>query len=180
MFGIILNYLRYININYSEMTKHELNHLLKEAEYYELGPIIDYLKSKQTAIQFVKLHVNNYYYSGNRLVGTNKLSDLYDINLNTGICTGYTGVIEIELDRQYEFEKIELGGFCGDVNFGYNSGAGAQILTSKDKQVWNSVGRIPYDIEKIVNLSIKRTFAKYIKFDSTGYIGLGYLKIIPN
>jgi hypothetical protein len=59
------------------------------------------------------------------------------------------------------------------------NGSGASILTSKDKSSWVEVGKIPSNYTStITTVKLKRTVAKYIKFQHNSYLGIGFLNII--
>lgn len=175
MFPYILDYLRYNKICYQRFSKHELNELKIEADYYEIGPISEFLEVKGTVFEFVKFEFSGPYSNA----GTNKVEDLTDINLNTGICATSPGWIIVELNREFEFDRIEIAGFNGNMNvWAPSNGENAQILTSVDKINWKYVGCIPYGYgPKITSVTLIKSHAKYIKFQHNTYLGLGYLDI---
>jgi hypothetical protein len=136
-------------------------------------------------IVFVSFEFSGEYRSGTQVAGSNNIEDLNDhddITCLKGICTGYPGWIVIELNREVEFEEIEIGGYKGNTNlYASSNGSGAAILTSLDKISWTNVGSInsnyatsPY-IHKVTS-----SRAKYLKFTHNSYIGIGYLRIIKS
>jgi hypothetical protein len=96
-----------------------------------------------------------------------------------GVCAGSPGWIIVEMKRECEFEEMEIAGWKGNSTIWYcENGSGANILTSMDKEKWTQVGNIPSGYgSKIAKVKVKKSFAKYIKFQYTSYIGIGYLNI---
>ena len=112
--------------------------------------------------------------------GTHNFEDIKTTDLNTGgICVDSPCNIQLELDFEHEFEKIEIGGWNGNSSWAVYWGANAKIYTSRDKTNWTEVGTVPSDFgNKISIVSVKKTTARYIKFQHTSWLGLGHLKII--
>lgn len=179
MFTYILDYLRHKKINYKRFNKEELEELRVEAEYYEIGDIVAYLEDKMKEIEFVNFEYSGpYSYSGN-VVGTGKIEDLKDRSLMKGICATSPGWIIIELNTEWEFEELEIGGWNGNSTYWYaNNGVGASIMTSNDKVNWKTVGTIPNNYgSQIQTVKLTKSSGKYIKFNHNSYLGLGYLDI---
>jgi hypothetical protein len=99
-----------------------------------------------------------------------------------GICTNYPGWIVLELNRECEFEDCEIGGWKGNTNiYASSNGSGASIMTSIDKVNWTTVGSIPSNFgNAITPVKVTRTKAKYVKFNGTSYLGVGYFKIMKS
>lgn len=119
-----------------------------------------------------------YVYKG-QTAGTNQVTDLRDKTQMKGVCTSSPGWIVVEMKRECEFEEMEVGGWKGNSTIWYcENGSGATILTSTDKQKWTQVGNIPSGYgNKIAKVKVKKSSAKYIKFQYTSYLGVGYLDI---
>jgi len=128
---------------------------------------------------FINFDSNGLYYVNNILIGTQNVNDLEDISPETGICAHTPGWIIIELNDICTFEKIGISGFAGnEKQWAPNNGSGAKISTSIDKIKWTEVGNIPGNYGKnIININLVKTSAKYIKFQSSFYLGIGFLKI---
>jgi len=96
-----------------------------------------------------------------------------------GVCTGSPGWIVVEMKRECEFEEMEIAGWKGDPTIWYaENGSGATILTSNDKEKWTQVGSIPSGYgNKIVKVKVKKSYGKWIKFQYTSYLGIGYLNV---
>ena len=97
----------------------------------------------------------------------------------TGICAISPGWIVIELNKEWEFDEIEVAGWNGNTTlWGVANGAGASILTSTDKSDWKTVGTLPTDFgDTIKSVKLTKSSGKYIKFNCNSYLGLGYLHI---
>ena len=110
MFPLIIEYLRTKAISYSGLTKHDLELLRKDAEYYQLAEVNEYME-KFKDIDFVSFESSGEYLISGQTVGKNNLTDLKDKYLLKGICTNSPGYIIIELDGQWEFKTIEVDGY---------------------------------------------------------------------
>lgn len=100
--------------------------------------------------------------------------------MSTGIVAASPGWIIIEFNKEWEFEEIEIAGFNGNTSaFAVSNGANCQILTSKDKSNWVSVGSIPGNYGAFIQkVRLTKSSAKYIKFQHNSYLGIGYLDVI--
>ncbi len=96
-----------------------------------------------------------------------------------GVCTGANGWVIIEMKRECEFEEMEVAGWKGNSAIWYGeNGSGSTISTSLDKDKWTKIGNIPSGYgSKITKVKVKKSSAKFIKFEHTSYLGLGYLDI---
>lgn len=182
-FDVLLSFLRNQKVNLSSYVDEEIPLILKEAEFYHVFGLVEYLKTYVSKIFFINFEFSGEYRSGNSVAGTNNIEDLNnheDTSCTRGICTGYTGWIVLELNKEVDFDKLEIGSFRGNTNiYSSSNGSGASIKTSLDKTNWVNVGTInsnyangPY----IHNITQSR--AKYIKFEYSSYIGIGYLRVI--
>jgi len=90
------------------------------------------------------------------------------------------GLIVFELASVTNVSTIEIGGWVGDKSiWSPTNGVGATILTSTDSYNWTEVGKIPSHFgESVIQVVLKPTNAKYIKFQHSGFLGLGYLNIL--
>jgi len=178
-FSFLLDYLRYKKLDLKTFNTDQQLELLEEARYYELGELIDLFSNITKKIEFIKLEVSAYFTISGLMVGTGKLEDLSDRSQTKGICTHFAGWIIIELNNDWEFSEIEIGGFKGQTNnFSAENGANAQIQTSLNKVTWNNVGTIPSGFgSAIKTVKLTTSTARYIKFTSNGHIGLGFLEI---
>jgi len=179
MFYHILDFLRFKKINYKRFNKEELNELKIETEYYEIAEIYGYLHDQLKEIEFVRFESNGVYEYNNQTAGTNLVKDLNDRSLLKGICAKSPGWIVIELNSEWEFEELDIAGWNGNSSLWYNgNGSGASILTSIDKINWKSVGTIPSNYAgTIQTVKLAKSTGRYIKFNHSSYLGIGYLNI---
>lgn len=180
-FPFILDYYRFKKIDFKKLTKADCQHLLIEAEYYFIDDIRSELEERLADPKFVKLETNANYIYKDVVAGTNKLEDLSDPDQNTGVCVASPGKIVVELNKEWEFNALEIGGFKGDNKIWYpDNGSGAKIFVSKDKNKWTEVGKIPSGFgNKVKNVKLKtEVSAKFVKFESNSYLGIGFLKLI--
>ena len=177
LFPYILNFIRTGKINYQRFNKEELAELKIEVDYYQIEEIQTYIEDLTREIEFLNFETSGDYKYNNKVAGTQILADLKDKDLKSGICSNSPGKIQVELNREWEFDEIEIGGWNGDSYLWYNgNGSGAKIYTSKDKETWTQVGTIPSTYaSKIVSVKITKSVAKHIKFEHSSYLGIGYL-----
>jgi len=178
-FPFILDYIRYKKLNLKQFKKEELEELKEEAEYYEMGDLNKQFEENLN-LRFVRFETNGIYSYNGQTAGTNKVEDLDDKSLLKGICATSPGWIIIEMNTETLIEKIEIGGWNGNTGlWAASNGSLATIYTSQDKDDWKQVGTIPDDYgAKIQTVSLTKSSAKYLKFESGSYLGIGYLKVI--
>lgn len=177
MFSVILDYLRTGNISYKKLKKDELEILRDDAEYYRLHEIQEYLDSRLRDIEFISYDYSGAYIYVNQTAGGSGVKELKDKSCMKGICAKSPGWIIIELNGEWEFDKIDIGGWKGNNIIWYpDNGAGATIQTSIDNQTWKNVGSIPYGFgSNIANVKLTKSSARFIKFSCSSYLGIGYL-----
>lgn len=121
-----------------------------------------------------------YIYKG-KMAGNNNLEDLDDKDLKKkgGICAASPGQITITLSKMLTFNALEIGGYSGDSVLWYSeNGAGAEILVSLDNKEFRKIGNIPRGFgSEIKRVSFEATNAKYLRFNHTSYLGIGYLRL---
>lgn len=174
-FPLILDYLRTKKISIKNMKKSDLDAFEKECSYYGIDVVEQIIAEMKKEVEFVSFESSGRYSSA----GTHKLEDLKNPNLMGGICVQSPYYIIIELNFEHEFDKIEVGGWNGNSSLWYiGNGANANILTSTDKTTWTDVGKLPSNLNATIQtVNLKKTSAKYIKFQHNSYLGIGYLKI---
>lgn len=177
-FPFILDYIRYKKINFKQFNEEELEELRAEADYYEITELNNKFEVNDT-IRFVGFESNGSYSYNGSTAGTGKVEDLSDKTLTKGICAKTPGWIILEINKEIEIEKIDIGGWNGNTSlWAASNGSSATIFTSKDKVNWRSVGTIPSDYgAKIQTIPLSKSTAKYLKFECSSYLGIGYLKL---
>lgn len=175
-FPIILNFIRNKTFNPKEFSRNDLEDIKFESEYYAIHPLTKILDEILNRVEFVSFTSAGRYSSN----GTHKLEDLSTKDLKTGICVQSPYFITIELNFEHEFEKIEIGGCtCNTSSWAPSNGVNASIMTSLDGVTFNEVGKIPSNFGgTIITVPVKKSTAKYIKFQHNSYVGLGYLNIL--
>ena len=178
-FDFFLDFLRTKKFSLAGFTKLQVDVIGVDADFYGLTDILNQIVETQKEAEIVSMAGTSNKYS---TAGTHLFQDLKTTDLNTGICVESPYTILLELNYEQEFDKIDVGGWNGNNGvWGVTNGANSKIYTSKDKTTWVEVGTIPSDFgNTIQRVNIKKTSAKYIKFQHTSYLGLGHLKIIKN
>lgn len=179
-FPHILDYLRKGEFDYKPFKKIQLMEIQKDAEFYGIESLWEVVNELTKDIGLVRFEFSGPYVFKGVTAGTNKIEDLTSKNLNIGgICADKPGWLIVELNNEWEFEEIEVGGWCGNQNLWYSgNGGGSKIFTSVDKEKWKSVGTLSSGFaNKIVTVKLHRSFGRYIKFEHNNYLGLGYLFI---
>lgn len=179
-FPYILNFLRTGKIEESKFNEDEKEDLLAEAQFFEVQFIVEKLRATVAEVEFTKHEFSGEFKYSDKVVGTNNPKDLKDKTLQKGIVANTPGVITLTMSREVEFQEIEIAGYNGNSTAWYvGNGRGSQILTSIDNSHWVSVGTIPQEFgHEVLKVSVTKSKAKYIRFSSTDFIGIGYLNII--
>ena len=179
LFSYIIDYIRNKRINLKTLSKELIYKIRIEADYFEIWDLVFEIDNLQAEVKFIKFNTTGDYIFKTKIIGTNKLEDLSNKDLKTGICSTTPGKIIIEFNKEASFNEIDVAGFCGDDAWYSQNGKGADIFISKNGLSWEKVGKLA-KLEKTierVNLDTTAT-GKFIKFESNSYLGLGYLKII--
>lgn len=181
-FGAIMNYLRSGKVNYGKFSNEDLEELKIEADYYELVEIVSYLDERLKEPVIVNFTFSGAYVTSGVTVGSNKLEDISDRSLTTGICAKTPGWIVFELNHEFEFSTIEVAGYSGNLTYWASSnGSNSTILTSKDNVNFTQVGTVPSSFaNNITQVSVTKTSARFIKFNHNSYLGLGYFRVIKS
>jgi len=176
-FDVILNYIRTKSFNHKDYLRAELEDIKFESDYYSLNELSKILNDILSQVVFISFTSSGRYSS----CGTHKLEDLSTKDTKTGICVQSPYYITIELNFEHEFEKIEVAGFTGNSGtWSPSNGSNAQVLTSSDGISFKEVGRLTSLSSTINTITLKKSTAKFIKFQHNGYLGLGYLNILKN
>jgi hypothetical protein len=181
-FEYILSFFRNKKVDCSSLSSKQLDRLLIEVEFYEIQELIEFIEELRIEIKFVKFDSNGTYQSGTTMAGTNNIDHINnneDKSLRNGICATSPGWIIFELLREVDIDQIEIGGWNGNTGiWGVSNGSGATILTSRDKNVWVTVGNIPGTFGATIStVNLTKSRAKYVKFNHNSYLGIGYFKI---
>jgi len=178
-FDFFMDYLRTKRFCLINKTKGDLDQLFSDATFYGFTIIAEQIEELMKEVTFVNMDGSSNKYSS---CGNHNVKDLHDKNLTTGVTVQSPYTLIIEFNMQHTFKEIEVGGWNGNTSlFGVTNGANAKIYVSNDKVSWGSeVGKLPSDYgNKIQTVKLNHTCtAKYIKFQHTGYLGMGYLNII--
>jgi len=175
-FHLVLDYLRTKKFIPKGLAKSTIDELKVECEYYGITSIDEVLAEMMKEVDFISFESSGRYSTA----GTHELKGLKDKTMMKGICVQSPYYITIELNFEHDFDTIEIGGWNGNSSLWYaGNGSNAQIMTSKDKNTWTQVGTIPSDYgATIKTVKLKRSCAKYIKFQHNSYLGLGYLNVL--
>lgn len=178
-FLMVLDFLRYKKCDVKRLGKEDKINLRFEAEYFEVTPLCELLGELNAELAIVNYEYSGEYSFNNQVAGGGRIEDLSDRSMQKGICAKSPGWITFEFNDEFEVAEIEVGGYAGNKSLWASSnGEGATIQTSTDGVTWVTVGSIPSGFgEAIVNVKITRSWAKWIKFTTTTYLGIGYLKV---
>lgn len=181
VFPYILDFYRFKKLDYKKLTKLDSILLRDEADYYGISEIAKYLEDRLKEPVFVKMETNGPYVYKGETAGTNNVEDLANPSQTLGVCVTSPGKIVIEMNDTWDFKELEIGGWTGNNKIWYpDNGAGSKIYVSTDKIKWTHVGQIPSGYgNKIKTCKLnKKCTAKYLKFEGTSYLGIGFLKVI--
>jgi len=181
-FSIILDFLRYKTLDLKRLSKDEKFDLRFEAEFFEVTDISEKLGDLNAELEIIAFEYTGPYSYNEVTAGTNRLEDISDRSLQKGICANSPGWIIFELNDEWEITEMDLGGFAGNSSlWAPDNGNGATILTSLDKNNWVTVGSIPLGFgSNIKTIKVTKSIARYLKFNCTSYLGIGYISIKQN
>jgi len=156
-----------------------MDEIRKEALYFEITPINDLLGNAPTEIEFLGMEYSGPYIVSGMTIGTNSVDDIVDESSQKGICANSPGWIKIELNGVWSISEIEVRGYNGNpTNWSSDNGSSSSIKLSEDGNNWNNVGSIPSGYGSVAKkITFSATSGRYIKFESTSYLGIGYLKV---
>ncbi len=178
-FHYIISYLRNKKLNTTKFSNKLMDEIYEEAIFYQVIELADLLEDEKREIYFL-----NFTYSGQySTAGTNKIEDINNFEDRTqmkGICASSPGWIIFELNREAEFDEIEVGGWKGNTGvWASSNGSNSQIMTSSDKNTWNNIGTVPSNYgNAIQKVKCPNSRAKYVKLQGTGYVGVGYFRVL--
>lgn len=181
-FDLIIEYIRGnpIDYNYNFKSKQEIVLFKREADFYELREISEYIEARMKPIELVGMSFSGEYTFSDIVIGTNKVEDINNPNCLTGICTSAPGWIAIQINEEVEIEEIQFGGYKGNPDlWSPENGAGSEVLVAMNQNEWRSVGVVPAGFgESNMTLKFHKIKLRYIMLKSVSYIGLGYIRII--
>jgi hypothetical protein len=181
-FNLILDYLRRKSINLKRFNNEELQRFKFEAEYFELNDILNEIGDNTLEIELVGFEFSGPYMSGTTEIGSNNLDAVLERNLGSGgICANSPGFITFELNKEWEIDAVEVGGYTGNSSYwSYENGYGADIEVSTDKEKWTKIGTIPSGYgSNIATVRFERKKARWVRFKHNSLLGLGFVKFIP-
>lgn len=174
-FEQILNFLKHSKVDLSELNAQLINEVREEAKFYELDEMVAYIDNV-----FVPPQIINYVSNGPFIYSYNALGDfdvesIKTMNSKSGITITSPAKITFELNRAVEISGIFAIGFMGSTMFSSANGIGSIISTSIDNKHFTQVGTLnAFD----TNITLKKSRAKFLQFESVSYIGFSYLEII--
>ena len=180
LFSIILEYLRTKSFDKKKFGSSFLrSELRNEAEYFEVNDILTEIGVGPKELEFIDFKYSGPYITSGITVGTNKVEDLNDISMKKGICCASPYWITIELNDEWDINGLDIGGYAGNTSYwSSDNGNGASIKVSTDNLTFQTVGTIPSGYGSAVkHVSFTSTRCRFIKFEYSSYLGLGYLKL---
>lgn len=181
-FEIIIDFLKYGEINVDNYDNFTLKKLKEECDFYEVHELSDILKSNLEIVKFVRLEMSS------KSTISKCLNSLPEINRfeqsrYSGITTDKgNSFIILEFDRECYVKKIMLSTFNKFTTYPSTYGVGSKIFLSSDMIKWKQINAISHEAAKeIVTIEVNDTFnekARYIKFTNDSHIGIGCIRII--
>lgn len=171
---LIMNYLRTGLFLIKNTSTREIQRLKEDLLFFGLWEPLEKVNKMLESVQFIKFESGPRHGSN----GTHNVKDLHEKSGSKGICVSSPYFITIEFNMEHTFSEIEVMGYRGNTGWAPNNGANATIQTSMDGKSFVNVGKLPGQIENLVKVKLTKSTAKFIKFNHTGYLGLGYLNII--
>ena len=146
---------------------------------------LNYLISKIPPVKFLGFEASKQTDIEDKDSGSNRLDDFNnfeDKSEKKGITVikNPSAWITFELEREVEFQEIEISVFKGGLSKWDQRLSGAIIKTSNNNKDWKEVGKLTLNTNDIERVSFSKSKAKLIKFEhlENFYLGIGYLKVI--
>ena len=175
-FNYIIDYLKNRKINFDNFCDYEIKLIKDEFEFYGIKDTINLIDNKLQGVNLIGFNSSLRYLS----FGTHLLDDLNNTDLKTGICVSPPSFINIEFQNIVDVISIKIGGYKdkNSTTWKTSYGSDAIISTSTDNNNYTVVGKIPsYYSDSIIDVKLTKSKAKFIKFNSESYLGIGYLKV---
>ena len=177
-FSTILDFLRTSIVNIDGMQNDLLLLFKEEAQYYGIWGLVNILTEATDVVKIVSFKSSAKYSN----CGTHSIEGIQDKDNKGGICVQSPYEICFELNRCHSIKGIIIKGYGENTSsWGASNGANSQISTCNDENgLYESVGTIPsnYSSSPITIMFKKTVTMKFIKFKSTGYLGIGYIDFI--
>lgn len=178
-FSLILDYIRYRTIDLKVMKITEVKFFRDICQFFQIGDILEKTDYTTNKLEIVNITVSATYFYNGMMVGSMDVEDLISEDTTKGVVAQYQGTnshIILEFNREVEISSIKIAGYAGNATAFYvGNGQNCPVYTSVDGFDWKSVGNLPQSITAaIVDVNLTPSIAKYIKFQYTSYIGLGY------
>jgi soluble cytochrome b562 len=174
-FPLILDYLRTGKYSLKGYSKFDIDDIGEEIEFYGLTEIMKIIEEMRKEIEIVAMDAAPRYSTA----GTHSFEDLKDRSCMKGVCVQSPYHIILELNFEHEISGIEVAGWAGNSGLWYvGNGSGAKIYTSIDKSTWTDVGTLTPLTGTITTITLRPSLCKFIKFQHTSYVGLGFLNFI--
>lgn len=175
---LIINFMRTNVLNVKGLTYNELLKLLGELKYFGLWEAYKIVINSLKDIKLLK-------FTSGPLHNACKTPNPNILNIKGnkgGIAVNSPYYIMFELENETEIKTIDIHGFSLNPSlFAPTNGANAKILVSKDNINFEDVGNIPSTYNQFeIKIELKIKCGKYLKFQHTSYLGIGYLKINSN
>lgn len=175
-FQLLLDYMRTKKYSIKNLNKYDLEDFESEVRYYGFTEISEMINEKMKEIEIIGFTSAQQYSN----CATHNYEDLKNRNLMGGICVQSPYHIVFELNYEHDISKIEIGGWNGNTNSWYpGNGANSKILTSTDGVNFTEVGAIPGNYgANIQTVTLTPSIGKFLKFQNTSYLGIGFLNIL--
>lgn len=171
----ILNYMKHGQSNLENLTYFQLNDLKSDANYYSLPGLENYILNFLPPEIVSYKSSKHYYYSGY----LNADTDVNSIKTEDkkGITLSSPSWIIFELNNIREITEVKIKGYSGNVNvFSSSNGSNAVISTSEDGKNFKEVGKLGSLSASLTKFSFTSSFAKYVKFSHSSYMGFSYVE----
>jgi hypothetical protein len=180
-FPYILTYLRHKTLQIENIPRQLLHKIKEDALFYEVIPLVELIEFELNKFKVVAVEASGQYFYNNASISNNRLENISNTQIKSGmkgIVTNSPGWIIFQLNKLAEIKTIYIMGYKGNSSFSPGNGNGAKIFIGTDKANWKEIGIIPASFSTdIVKVTVHNHIGNCVKFQSTGYLGLGYFLV---
>jgi hypothetical protein len=174
------NIVEYLTLGYIAIPRNDPEGIIEELKFFNMtDPLKNPHKFEKNVIDYIEMELSQPYLVNDVPIANEDIDELKEDSKEAGICVRENGHIIFELEDTVKINRMDLRGCTVNDNiWSPSSGQKGNIFCSTNKINWNKISKVPKNYGRaIATLKFNPTTAKYVKFQHTGRLGLGYLRI---
>lgn len=179
IFSYIIHFIRHKRLNLDKNDAKLLYKIRLEADYFEIWELVKMIDDLEQDVSLVSYSFTGPYKYKDKIIGSNDIKHLGDSDLSKGLCCTNPATIVFELSKKCVIKTLHIGALVVGDEWYYENGKGAIILSSIDGKEFTEIGVISKLEKTISTIELnKKIEGRYLKFQNSGFLGFGYLKVI--